>query len=120
MTGKKLLLCIALAATACGSSDGGTQSPPEQCDELLNTYCGRVADCIAQLGCDPAYTREQENQACLTSARQTIACGNAKAVGASYSACLNAARSTACTAFGTSSQCATPGLPADCKSVILF
>jgi hypothetical protein len=48
---------------ACGSSDGGTPSPPEQCDEFLNTYCGRAADCLSQLGCDPGFTREQENEA---------------------------------------------------------
>src|SRR5712691_3814648 len=113
----KVAFVLGLLVIACGSSDGGAQSPTEQCDELLNTYCGRAADCIAQVGCDPTYTREQENAACLTSARQNLACGNAKAVGASYSDCLNAAGSTACTAFGTSSQCTTPGLPADCKGV---
>ena len=113
------MLVVGLLALGCGSSDGGG-TPTEKCDDVLTAYCARAADCIVQVGCDSTYTREQEYQACLTSARQNLACGNAKAVGPAYSDCLNAVGSTACTAFGTSAQCVTPGLPLDCKGVILF
>ena len=117
---RKLLVVWGLAALGCGSSDGGGSTASAQCDDLLTTYCGRAADCIAQLGCDPGYTRDQENTSCLAAARQALACGSAKAVGASYSECLNATSTTACSAFGTSAQCMPPGLPDACRSVILF
>jgi len=115
----KVILVAGLLALGCGSSDGGP-SAPDECEAFVQTYCGHAGDCIAQVGCDPTYTRDQEKDSCVTAVRQTIACGNAKAVGPSYSACMKAASSTACTAFGTATQCATPGLPADCEGVILF
>jgi len=117
----KIVFVWGLLALGCGSSDGsGGTSPTAQCDDLLTTYCGRGADCIAQVGCDSGVTRDQENEACLTAAREALACGKAKAVGPSFSDCINAASTTACTAFGTSTQCMAPGLPADCQGVILF
>ena len=114
----RLLLVWGLLALGCSSSDGG--SPTDKCDDLLTAYCGHAADCIVQNACDAGVSRDQENAACLTSARQLLACGNAKAVGPAYSNCLNDASTTACTAYVSGGQCTVPALPADCKGVILF
>src|SRR3954462_13485220 len=94
----KFMLAVGLLALGCGSNDEAT--PTEKCDDLLTAYFGRVSDCLTQLQCDPGISREDERQACLTAAREKLACGKAKGVGPSYSAYLNAAPTKACSAFG--------------------
>jgi len=127
---KLLILFVGFVlVTGCAASNDGAggdgysvgyASPADKCDDLITTLCGRGADCVAQVGCDPGYTREQEYQLCLTESRQRLACGKALGVGPSYSACMNAASTRVCAAYGTRTQCASPALPADCQGVILF
>jgi hypothetical protein len=115
-------LCLVVLGTVasvvgCGS-DSGTATPPEQCEAILDDFCGRAADCVVQLGCDPGHSRDDENQACLTSAQQVSMCGKATSVGPSYAACINDVQTIACSAFGSSTLCVAPPLPADCQGVI--
>lgn len=112
-------LVAPLLMLGCGSEDGGG-SPADKCDDLVVSLCGRGADCVVELGCDPAFTRDQEYQQCLTAARDKLACGNAKAVGSSYGDCVSGLGSMACSAFGTSAACVAPTLPTACNGVILF
>ena len=120
---RRVVLLWALFVVGCSSSSDGpasVASPAEECDALLSTYCGRAADCIEQVGCDPGVSRDDENQACLTAARQTLDCLKARSIKPSYTDCLNATRATECSAFGTAAQCMAPTLATDCQGVILF
>jgi len=112
------LLVVGLLPLGCGSDNDNPAA--DKCNDLINSLCGRGADCIVQLGCDPGFTRVQDNQSCLSAAHQALACSNAKAVGSSYPACMSGIANIACSSFGTTAACSAPTLPAECGGVILF
>jgi hypothetical protein len=109
----------ALMALGCSSSDGGSRSLPQQnCDTLLDDYCGHAAECIVQDNVDPGVTQDQEKQGCVTVARQNLNCDKAIAVGDTYSACIMDVNTTDCALFANVASGTAPPLPADCAGVI--
>jgi hypothetical protein len=109
----------ALMALGCSSSDGGSRSPAQQdCDTLLDEYCGHAAECVVQDNVDPGVSQDQEKQGCVGAAKAALNCDRAVAVGSSYSACISEVNSTDCAAYANVAQGTVPPLPADCTGVI--
>jgi hypothetical protein len=111
------VLVAGALALGCGSDDDRGPAAG-QCDDFIAAFCGRGADCIVELGCDPGHTRDQEYRACLNAS--PLNCDNAKAVGSTYPACMSGIANLACSAFGAQAMCTAPTLPADCSGVIFF
>ena len=109
----------ALAVLGCGDDGGGSKSAPDKCVDFETRFCGRLADCSAQLMCDAGATRDEEYQSCMSSVRTSVDCSKAVSVSATYDACLSDISATPCSALGTTGQCTVPALPANCSKVIL-
>jgi hypothetical protein len=108
MAGRWIAIVCGGVLAACG----GGQTPPEQCDALVNDLCAKGVSCLGG-----------SEQACVQTFQQQLPCGTAKGVSASYGRCIDEINVDQCSIlFPIDSSTGQPKLvlPADCKAVILF
>ncbi|HYQ41852.1 MAG TPA: hypothetical protein VER11_07785 [Polyangiaceae bacterium] len=113
---------LGVLVLGCGGSDGGgsTSAASKKCVDFQESFCGLGASCIAELGCDPGFSRDDEYNACMSGIRSTLNCDRAVSVAASYDQCMTDIVALPCSAFGTSAQCMAPSIPTSCNKVILL
>ena len=104
-------LCLfGLLLVACG----GDKSPVEKCDDLINVVCDRGVQCVGST----VGTHAQ----CVQQIQQSLSCGAAKSVSATYDRCIDQLNADSCQVlFPPDPDTGEPTLmlPADCMSVIL-
>src|SRR5882757_8240182 len=93
----------AVVALGCGGSSHGDAAilPSQECATFVEHYCGHAADCLVEDGIGTASDRDPEYQACLSTAKQSLPCDKAVAVGQSYSACLMDVETSDCSSFAS-------------------
>jgi hypothetical protein len=110
-------ILFGLCVVACGSNNDG-ETPIQKCEDLLNDYCQKAADCIVQ-----ASGQQDESateQACLTSARENLPCGKAVSVSTAYPTCISDIATMTCTPildYANDAGAPNP-TPADCVGAI--
>jgi hypothetical protein len=106
---RALLLLVAGSVIGCGTD----KSPVEKCDDLINVLCDRGVECLPNAG---------DHTTCVQQVQQSIPCGTAKSVSATYDRCVNELMADSCPVlFPPDPQSGQPTLklPADCMSVVL-
>ena len=102
----KALGCAVIFLVACG---GGSDTPVEKCDDLVDLVCDRAVDCVPTAGTHAECVTEVEASG--------FDCGAATDVSPSYGACMMQLRSTTCGSLFPNDMLS---LPADCSGVILI
>ncbi len=97
--------CAVVFLVACG---GGSASPAEKCDDLVDLVCDRALECVPGAG---------THSACVAEVQSNLDCDRAQDVTASYRACMTQLRSTTCGSLFPNDMIV---LPADCNGVILL
>lgn len=100
----RILGCVVVFLVGCG---GGSDSPSEKCDDLIDLVCDRAVECVPSSG---------THAECVTAIEAQIPCDQADSVSENYNRCLMQLRSTSCGSLFPGDQLE---LPADCNSVIL-
>jgi len=101
-----MLVCLAVG---CADDE---KSPVEKCDDFIVEFCRRGVECLGG-----------QQQECVQAAQQSLACGRAVRVSASYDRCMSQIASDSCAVLfpnDPSTGQPTAQLPADCQSVILL
>ncbi len=96
---------VVLFLVACG---GGSDTPAEKCDELVDLVCDRAVECVPSAG---------THSACVTEVQGSLNCDAAQGVSAGYTPCIMQLRSMSCGSLFPNDMLA---LPADCSGVILL
>jgi hypothetical protein len=103
LTMRSILVCLVAIVVGCGGSD----SPVDKCDDLVDITCDRAIDCVAGAG---------THAECVQEVQAVLPCGMAKSVTPSYARCISQMKSNTCAALFPGGQL---DLPADCEGVIL-
>ncbi|MFN0246712.1 MAG: hypothetical protein ACKV2T_07370 [Kofleriaceae bacterium] len=98
--------CVFVVLVACGG--GGSETPPDKCDDLVDLVCDRAVDCVPSAG-----THAQ----CVADVSTALDCDAAVDVTASYASCMSQLRTTTCGSLFPNDMLS---LPADCNGVILI
>jgi hypothetical protein len=90
---------------ACG---GGSDSPADKCDDLVDIVCDRAIECVPSAG---------THASCVTEANGALNCDAATGVTAQYPSCLSMVRTLACATLFPNDMLT---LPSECSGVILI
>lgn len=102
----RIIGCVVVSfVVACG---GGSDSPSEKCDDLVDLVCDRLVECIPGAG---------THGACVAEVQSSLNCDAAASVTENYTPCLMQLRSMSCGSLFPNDMLA---LPADCNGVILL
>ena len=116
MVSTRLGLSLVWMTLACGCSD----SPEEQCKDLLGAVCTRVTRCTEELT-DTMAPAGFESECVKRVEQSTGVCENAVDVASSYDTCMDEIEGASCDALLTirpSDNKLTIIFPASCKGVI--
>jgi hypothetical protein len=100
-----------LVASGCGGS--GSRSPEQKCDDLVDTVCERLANCL---------NVPSQKADCIRGAGQSLSCSAAKSVTDGYDTCMDDLDDASCDALLDTDDNGDPEvtLPASCRAVILI
>ncbi|MGN6103545.1 MAG: hypothetical protein ACTHU0_00330 [Kofleriaceae bacterium] len=100
---------FAMFALALAAGCGGSDSPVDKCDDLVDQICDRAVDCVGLA-----------HGTCVADIQSVLPCGRAVSVKASYDRCMDQLSSNSCAALFPPDQNGNPdlSLPADCQAVI--
>lgn len=88
-----VLACAALLIR-CGSGDDSPPVPAQRCEEFLQIWCDKIAQCAAPSD------RARALEDCRFVVDLDIHCELVKNIGATYSDCINDIRASQCLATG--------------------
>jgi hypothetical protein len=109
---KQLVVLCVLGWIGCG---GGSETPVDKCNDLINDLCDRGVQCA------PQETGTHVN--CIQQLLQQLPCGSTKQVSATYDSCVQQIKGDACQVlFPADPQTGehSVSLPTDCNGVILM
>jgi len=106
-------LVMALVLVGFGGVGCGDKSPPEKCEDLVNSVCDRAVECIAGAA--------GMHDDCVRAIEGDLSCSATKSVGASYDECMDLLNQQSChTLFSTDARSGeiTIELPSACFGVL--
>lgn len=96
-----LIMMVILSACSSGSSE----SPSQQCNDLVDTLCNRIAQCQPDAG---------SASSCEAMVMQSVNCATATSIKGDISACESAVNSESCSTF--ISQLTAGQTPSACQA----
>jgi hypothetical protein len=112
-------MLVSFWLVGCGGG-GGSETPVQKCDDLLNAVCDRVQSCGMLLTGTAAPAGFHQD--CVTQEQTAIDCTRSVAVTSSYDTCLSQVRGDSCNTFLTldnAGDVQSVNLPASCDGAIL-
>ena len=101
----------------CGSDADSGDSPVAKCERLQTSICTRIADCAVTAGTIAQSQRNAQYDECISGVAQSLTCGKAKAVSASFDECLSDVNGASCEVVNEAVAQGT--LPTACEGAVL-
>lgn len=113
MVAKIFMLCGVVAALVASGCGGGSSSPEDKCNDLVDTVCDRLVACL---------NVPSQKADCVSGAGQSLNCRAAKSVTSGYDTCMDALDDASCDALLDADPDGDPvvTLPSSCRAVILI